>query len=187
MHKISYSKMEWFKENYLNILNKLNILEIKSSNDNYKDIFNEKNWEYSLLDVNEGTDVDFAITDIYNWFEVGDNSFDVIVSFNLFEKSDYFWIIMKEIGRVLKPGGYIFLFGSSNDDNYVIRKDGIKAMIEYANLEIDDLFVEDNGEQFYYYFIASKSPTLSLENSENLENRMNELEGKLDLVISSLK
>ena len=51
MHKNSYSKMTWFKNNYLSKSDKLEILDVGSLDHsgeyNYRSIFNEEKWNYT--------------------------------------------------------------------------------------------------------------------------------------------
>ena len=106
MHKTTHNKMKWFKDTYLNKNESLEILDVGSldtsgKNFNYKSIFNENNWNYTGLDFQNGKNVDILVDDIYNWFEIEDNSYDVIISGQLFEHLEYFWLAMGEIERVL--------------------------------------------------------------------------------------
>ena len=68
--------------------NELKILDVGSLDGqgdyNYSDIFNEKNWTYTGLDFQAGHNVDIVVTDIYNWFEVEDNTYDVVISGQIF-------------------------------------------------------------------------------------------------------
>lgn len=85
MHKSSHDKMSWFKNTYLNDNDFLDILDVGSldtsgTNYNYKSIFNSPNWTYHDLDFEKGDNVDIVVDDIYNWYEVEDNSYDVVVS-----------------------------------------------------------------------------------------------------------
>ena len=144
MHKNSYSKMKWFKETYLNDDEMLNILDVSSIDStrkfNYKTIFKEENWKYSLLSNQLNSKADIVVYDIYNWYEIEDNSYDVIISGQLFQHLEYFWLTMSEIERVLKPGGYVCIItpaaGPKNGGNmpncYRFREDGLAAIAKYV-------------------------------------------------------
>ena len=121
MHKTSHDKMLRFKNNFLDKHDYLKILDIgsldTSGNDyNYKSIFNEAKWSYEGLDFRKGENVDIIVDDIYDIREVNDNSYDVIISGQLFEHLGFFWLTMGEIDRILKPGGkFLHLdFGKKN-------------------------------------------------------------------------
>lgn len=158
MHKNSYSKMEWFKKTYLKNTKKLKILDVgsfdKSGEYNYKPLFNENNWTYTGLDIKSGPNVDIVITDIYNWFEIEDNTYDVIISGQFFEHLKYFWLTMNQIERVLKPGGYVCIIvpsaghkhGGDEFNCYRFHEDGLVAMAEYVDLEIDEVSIDNRPQ-----------------------------------------
>ena len=147
MHKNSHSKMEWFKNTYLDKNNNLNILDVGSLDPsgeyNYRDLFNENNWSYTGLDIKTGHNVDVVVTDIYNWFEIEDNTYDVIISGQFFEHLEYFWLTMSQIERALKPNGYVCIIvpsaghkhGGDILNCYRFHEDGLKAMAKYVDLE----------------------------------------------------
>ena len=193
MHKNSHSKMEWFKNTYLNVNNKLRILDIGSLDDkgnyNYSDIFAENNWKYVGLDTKAGNNVDIVITDIYNWFEIEDESYDVIISGQLFEHLEFFWLTMSQIERVLKPGGLVCIIvpssGHKHDGDmlncYRFHEDGLKAMAKYVDLEIIHASVDNRPEAKPWLdacLVARKKGTPT-ENIEELKNQIKELESKL--------
>lgn len=198
MHKSSYSKMEWFKNTYLTVGERLNILDVgsldKKGNFNYRSLFNESNWKYTGLDVLDGNNVDIVIEDIYNWFEIEDNTYDVIISGQFFEHLEYFWLTMSQIERVLKPGGYICIIAPSAGGNhgnlndcYRFYEDGFRALAKYVNLEV--LHCSTNNEAKPWCdtcLVAHKAGAVEAK-TEELENRMDNLEDKLDLILEAIK
>lgn len=200
MHKNSHSKMEWFKNTYLSRDAQLNILDVgsldKNGNYNYSDIFNEKNWNYTGLDVKAGNNVDIVVTDIYNWFEIEDNSYDVIISGQFFEHLEYFWLAMNQIERVLKPEGLVCIIvpsaghkhGGDELNCYRFHEDGLRALAKYVNLEIIDVSVDNRPQANPWNdacLVACKKGELSGE-KEELEARIHELESKLDAILNNL-
>ena len=194
MHKNSYSKMKWFKDTFLDKKNNLNILDVGSLDHsgkyNYKPIFNESNWNYTGLDIQAGNNVDLIVTDIYNWFEIEDNTYDVIISGQFFEHLEFFWLTMNQIERVLKPGGYVCIIvpsaghkhGGDILNCYRFHEDGLKAMAKYVDLEIDHISVDNRPEANPWNdacLVAHKKGS-SLNNTDELEARINELEAKLE-------
>ena len=202
MHKNSHSKMEWFKNTYLSTASELNILDVGSldrkGDFNYSDIFDEKNWTYTGLDFQAGNNVDIVVNDIYNWFEVEDNTYDVIVSGQFFEHLEFFWITMSEIERVLKPGGYVCIIapsaGSKHGGNipncYRFHEDGLKAMARYVDFEIIHTSVDERKEASPWndaFLIARKSGSSQNAETKELKNRIDNLEGKLDLILQAIQ
>lgn len=200
MHKNSYSKMEWFKKTYLSTNNKLKILDVGSldgkGNYNYSTIFDEKNWNYEGLDFQAGNNVDIVVTDIYNWFEIEDNSYDVIISGQFLEHLEFFWLTMSEIERVLKPGGYVCIIvpsagpkhGGNMPNCYRFHEDGLKAMAKYINLEVLDATVDNREAAKPWHdacLVAHKKGELN-SNTDELESRINNLETKLDNILDAL-
>lgn len=117
MHKSSYSKMIWFKNSFLSDKKHIKILDVgsldKNGDYNYKSIFNEPDWEYTGLDIEDGNNVDIVVEDIYDWEGIDDNTYDVVISGQFFEHIKLIWKVMSEIKRVLKPGGYVCIITPS--------------------------------------------------------------------------
>lgn len=202
MHKNSHSKMEWFKNTYLSTASELNILDVGSldrkGDFNYSDIFDEKNWTYTGLDFQAGNNVDIVVNDIYNWFEVEDNTYDVIVSGQFFEHLEFFWITMSEIERVLKPGGYVCIIapsaGSKHGGNipncYRFHEDGLKAMAQYVDFEVIHTSVDERKEASPWNdacLVARKLGSSQNTETKELKNRIDNLEGKLDLILQTIQ
>ena len=158
MHKNSYDKMEWFKTTYLKNFDKLNVLDIGSLDGkgdlNYSTIFNEPGWTYTGLDIQGGNNVEIVVADIYNWLEVEDKSYDVIISGQFFEHLEFFWLTMSEIERVLRPGGYLCIIAPSSGPKhggnmpncYRFHEDGLKAMAKYVDLKVLHASVDNKPE-----------------------------------------
>lgn len=168
MHDSSYLKMKSFKEKFLNKNIEFKILDVGSLGEyNYRNIFDEPKWDYVGLDIKEGPNVDLIIGDIYNWNEIEDNSYDIIISGQFFELLEYFWLTMVEIERVLKPNGYVCIISPSsgpdhgqNLNGYKFYEDGIRALAKYVDLEIIHSSVDNSPSAKPWYdacLIAKKS------------------------------
>lgn len=196
MHKNSYLKMKWFKNTFLSTNKKLDILDVGSldskGNGNYSNIFNENNWNYTGLDYESGNNVNIVVTDIYNWFEIKDNSYDVVISGQFFERLEFFWLTMSQIERVLRPGGYICIIVPSNESKqgenshycYKFCDDGLKSLAKYVDLEILHTSVNEQNEnkpQNYSCLVAQKAISPQTQVKE-LENRIDNLERKIDSI-----
>ena len=64
--------------------------------------------EYIGVDFENAKGVDVVLTDPYK-FPFEDNTFDVVVSANCFEHSEFFWLTFLEAIRVAKPDGLLYL------------------------------------------------------------------------------
>jgi SAM-dependent methyltransferase len=63
--------------------------------------------EYVGIDTQEGKGVDEVMDAAALTFD--DASFDVVVSTSMLEHDPAFWRTLPEVGRVLRPGGYLIL------------------------------------------------------------------------------
>lgn len=145
MHQTSVDKMKMFKDGYLDVGEKLSVLDIGSLdiNGTYKFIFNEVNWEYKGADIEIGPNVDIVLESMYKWNNIDDESFDVIISGQTFEHIEFFWLTMEEINRILKPGGHCCLIAPSKGeyhgyplDCYRFSADGFRALAKYVNFDV---------------------------------------------------
>ena len=202
MHKTSYLQMKWFKDKYLNSSVNLNILDVgsldKKGDYNYRKIFDEKSWTYTGLDFEDGNNVDIVVTDIYNWFEVEDNTYDVIISGQFFQHLEYFWLTMGEIERVLKPGGYVCIIAPSSGPKhggnmpncYRFHEGGLVAMAKYVDLKILFKTVNNKKDSAPWHdacLVAQKVDSLQSIKNKELEDRVNNLESKLDTILQAVQ
>ena len=163
MHPSSYKKMEGFKNNYLNLKDSLDILDIGSydasdNSFNYKKILNEKNWNYFGLDLKEGPNVDIVVADPYDWKEIKDQTFDVVISGQAFEHIEFFWLTMEQIDKVLKPGGLCCIIAPSKGpvhgnpvDCYRYKVRGIEALAKYVNFNILESSTDASEESYPWH------------------------------------
>lgn len=197
MHKSSYKKMQYFKKTYLNPQQELKILDIgsfdKTGDYNYGLILNEKKWTYHGLDMRKGNNIDIVVEDPYHWDEIEDESYDIIVSGQAFEHIEFFWLTLEEVKRVLKPGGLFILIVPSTGpvhrnpyDCYRFNADAMQAMAKYINFEVLEFGTNFDkiSDPWYDSFLVSKKPGSG--SVENLENKMDDLEKKLDLIIQKI-
>ena len=154
MHQSSFLAMEKFKNQYLDVNTNLDILDIGSFDSNkdpfnYGLLFNEKNWNYCGMDIKKGPNVDLVVSDIYNWVEINDQSYDVVVSGQAFKHMEFFWKAIVEIERILKPGGFCCIIAPSTGpvhrnpyDCYRFTAEGMKSIGKYAGLEVLDSYTQ---------------------------------------------
>src|SRR5690606_1930547 len=83
-----------------------NVLEIGARKRPRLDVFPSPDWEYSVMDIADTTaEVPVVIGDITACPEIPDESFDVVVSVDVFEHINRPWLAASEIARILRPGG----------------------------------------------------------------------------------
>lgn len=200
MHWTTYKKMRWFKEIYLDENLSLKILDVGSLDTsgedyNYKSIFKDNpNWLYVGLDFQEGDNVDILVNDIYNWIELEDSSYDVIISGQLFEHLEYFWLTMNEINRVLKPGGFCCIIapqggpkhGAAETDCYRFTEDGLRAMAKYVNFEVLHTSTNKDSNPWLDTCLVAKKEGILNSNIQDLQLKIYKLENKLDQILDTI-
>ena len=148
MHKSSMLRMQWFKENYLNTLDKTQLTTVVdvgsqcvSGQDTYKTFFSEPHFKYIGVDMIEGDNVDIVLKHAYLWSEIPDGFCDVLISGQTFEHIEFPWLTICEMARILKPNGILCIIVPSmqslhrypvNCQNYF--SDGLIALAKYAGL-----------------------------------------------------
>ena len=97
-------RMEWFAETYLKGKNNPSVLDVGSYNVNgcYKEIFTARGCRYLGLDMEAGPNVDLIPDCVYEWKELEDDQFDVVISGQALEHIEFFWITVSEMVRVTK-------------------------------------------------------------------------------------
>jgi cephalosporin hydroxylase len=138
MHYSAYVNAQKFYEKYCyeNIQNK-KILDVGSYdvNGTMKPIFEQG--QYIGLDMEKGPNVD--IVGKSHEIPFIDNFFDIVISSSCFEHDDMFWISFKEMCRVLKPGGYMYIQAPQNGpyhgwpgDNWRFYADSWRALEKWG-------------------------------------------------------
>lgn len=124
---------------------KIRVLDVGSYDvsGSYKDIFDEKKYEYVGLDMEKGPNVDLVLKNPYDWSEIETDSYDVIISGQAFEHIEFFWITMSEMARVLKKDGLLCIVAPNGFiehrypvDCYRFFSDGMVALARYVSFEL---------------------------------------------------
>lgn len=109
MHPTAYENAQKFFNNYCRLdIGTKTVLDIGACdfNGSMKPIFAAAS-KYTGLDTGPGPNVD-VVGDCHDLpFE--DASYDIIVSSSCFEHDDMFWVSFKEMCRVVKPNGYLYI------------------------------------------------------------------------------
>ena len=145
MHKSSMLRMEWFIDSYVSNISTGKILDVGSYNVNgtYKDLFDKSKYSYEGLDMEKGPNVDIVPESAYQWNEIKDDSYDVVISGQALEHIEFFWITVAEIIRVTKEGGLICIIAPNGFDEHRYPvdcwrffTDGMIALSRFYSLEI---------------------------------------------------
>ncbi|MDF1486395.1 class I SAM-dependent methyltransferase [Ramlibacter sp. H39-3-26] len=147
MHTSSLEHVERLVGTYLSAQAALNIVDIGSYdvNGSYRPFFDRPGWRYCGVDLVAGPNVDVVLQSPYR-LPMRSHSADLIVSGQVFEHVEFFWLTWLEMVRVLKPGGLIFLLAPSRgpehrypQDCWRFYPDGYRALAAYGSLELLDV------------------------------------------------
>ncbi len=91
-----------------------------------------------------------------------DESFDVVISTEMIEHDKTFWLSMQEMGRVLKPGGFLLLTGRGNgfplhaypDDFFRFMPSAAPWLLELAGCDV--LEVKDDPQDPGIFALGKK-------------------------------
>ena len=192
MHDSAKKSFSLFKENYLDTLGEIKIVEIgsKSVNSDIRNALN-KNFKYIGLDIDKGKNVDLVLENPYK-FPFEDSSVDVIVSISVFEHTEFFWLTFLEILRVLKPEGLFFLNAPSNSkyhqhetDNWRFYPDSSLALEKWGKFNsynpkvLEHYTNYENGRDIWNDYVSiiikdekfkEKYPNRILDKKKNFTN-----------------
>jgi SAM-dependent methyltransferase len=156
MHQSAFRKAQLFRKAFLGPFEQtaLTVLDIGSAvvadgHMSNREAFANPNWAYVGLDIEAGPNVDLVVAEPYDWAEVADASVDIVACSQVFEHTEFFWITILEIGRVLKPGGVAFIVAPGSGplhrypvDCWRFYDDGLPALAKWADLDVLDARVQ---------------------------------------------
>jgi len=129
----------------------------KDVNGSLRPFFEKKDMKYICVDMEEDSSVDIVVKPGEKLpFENG--SIDLIVSTSCFEHDPCFWITFKEMSRVIKLGGFIYVNAPSNGpyhgypgDNWRFYSDAGQALSYWSSFQFgnEDIFPVKVVETFH--------------------------------------
>ena len=157
MHPSSTENMQKCHDRYLlssGLLAKqeLLILDIGGMdvNGSYRDIFPYAQCRYLTADL-AADGVDINLIDPYH-LPLANASVDVILSGQMLEHCEFFWLSFQEMVRVLQPEGFIFLIAPSAGpihrypvDCYRFYPDAYQALARYAHCRLEAVWRDERG------------------------------------------
>lgn len=116
------------------------VLDVGAGTQKYRGLIEGRARRYLTLDA-FAADVDVR-GDVHA-LPCRDQAFDTVVCHQLLEHLPRPWQAVREMARVLKPGGYLlvsapwmFLYHASPHDYYRFSADGLRVLLEEAGLEV---------------------------------------------------
>lgn len=142
MHNTSLKSGEAFSEAY-SILNGI-VVDIggRNVNGSLRCFFEKKGMKYICVDMEADSSVDIVVPPGEKLpFE--DGSIDLVVSTSCFEHDPCFWLTFKEMTRIIKPTGYIYINAPSTGpyhtypgDNWRFYSDAGQALAYWSGKQI---------------------------------------------------
>lgn len=120
-------------------------------NGGYRPLFDAPRFRYVAVDLQAGPGVDVVLEDPYR-LPFADGSVDIVLSGQMLEHSEFFWLAFAEMMRVLKPDGYLFLIAPSAGpihrypvDCYRFYPDAYGALARYAGCHLLECWLDERG------------------------------------------
>lgn len=151
MHPDSMMLMGNFCNKFSDRIREKKILDVGSQdiNGSYASMFEQLGCDYTGTDLMGALNVDVICT--LDKLPFTDESFDVVISGQTLEHAEHPWILAREMGRVLKPGGIVcwiapWRFHVHKDelcpyDRWRILDDGMKVLLKEAGLDVIDCWM----------------------------------------------
>jgi SAM-dependent methyltransferase len=145
---------------------------------------------YTGLDMAPGPNVDVVATEPYS-FPLRPESFDLVISGNVFEHIEFPWLTIREIAKVMRPGAFAVIIAPSSgpehrypSDCWRFYPDGMQALGKWAGLTCLDavtgwheskIFMFGDSIGLFYKPIAAEIPDLKIGNARQHEGASSEV------------
>lgn len=122
----------------------------------FRNLWQEGGWSYDGLDLAEGPNIDIVLEDAWK-FPIESDSYDAVISGQMLEHNEFFWLTFLEMARVLKTGGLMIHIAPSRgmehrdpQDCWRFYRDGMEAMAKWAGLDPIEATTDWAPEHFDY-------------------------------------
>lgn len=131
----------------------LSVLDVGGAdvNGGYRPIFEGEGVLYSTADLEPGQGVDIVLEDPYV-IPAADGTYDIVLSGQMLEHCEFFWLSFAEMMRVLKPDGFLFLIAPSAGpihnypvDCYRFYPDAYRALAKHAGCHLVECWLDERG------------------------------------------
>jgi SAM-dependent methyltransferase len=158
MHRSSLENMSkcyrrFIRGSELEASGRVTVLDVGGAdvNGSYRDVFDGPQFTYLGADLAPAEGVAIVLDDPYR-IPLDDASVDIVVSGQMLEHCEFFWLAFAEMMRVVKPSGFVFLIAPSAGpihrypvDCYRFYPDGFRALAKYANCETVEIWQDERG------------------------------------------
>lgn len=123
----------------------------------FRQVWEDGGWTYHGMDMKAGPNVDIVLDDPWR-FEIEDGRYDAVISGNMLEHNEFFWLTFLEMSRVLKLGGVMVHVVPSRgpehrdpQDCWRWYRDGMFAMAKWAGFDCVETTTDWSDEHIAYY------------------------------------
>jgi SAM-dependent methyltransferase len=170
VHASSLENMRKYHDRYVvpatAALESVSVLDVGGAdvNGGYRQVFTDPRYEYRTVDIEPGEGVDIVLDDPYV-LPIEDSTVDVVLSGQMLEHCEFFWLTFAEMVRVLKPSGIIVLIAPSAGpihrfpvDCYRFYPDAYRALAKWTGCHVVELFHDERGPWNDLVGIFSRTP-----------------------------
>ena len=146
MHASAYTDAERFVKIYVadhEVRQRIADIGADDVNGCLRPLFPSKLGVYVGYDLQAGPNVDVVLRDPYRWPEIPDGYYDVVVSSQTIEHVPKPWLWVREIARITRPGGLVYISTPNTIgyhpypiDCWRLWPDGMRAVMEDAGLSV---------------------------------------------------
>lgn len=161
MHETSYNEMSSVLRRYLDLYTgrNLKVVDVGSMdvNGTYKKLM-PHTWSYTGVDIIDGANVDMVMKD-ENTLPFEDNSVNIVISGQCLEHVKRPWLLIKEMSRILDPGGHLVITAPAKmhlhsypHDYWRFHPESFRVMMEDAELLVKEVYtnpVDGILEKYY--------------------------------------
>lgn len=131
----------------------LTVLDIGGAdvNGSYRQIFTGSQFRYLTADISAAAGVDIVLEDPYH-VPLPDACVDIVLSGQMLEHCELFWLSFQEMVRLMSKEGYLFLIAPSAGpihrypvDCYRFFPDAFAALAKYSGCHLQDVWRDERG------------------------------------------
>lgn len=163
MHRSSMNNMRTLFDKYVTsefVGNECKILDfggtnVKNAGTYYELVDTNEKIKYQGVDLQAGPGISIVLDDPYK-VPLEDNYADVVISGQMFEHCEFFWLSFLEMVRVVRPGGYIFLIAPMTGkvhrypvDCWRFYPDAYAALAKWGKVELVDAWTDYDGSKWW--------------------------------------
>jgi SAM-dependent methyltransferase len=153
MHDTSFAKMGRLLDGYCDRDRHLSIIDIGArvvqGNRSYRELCSSPLWNYRGADLEPAENVDIVLGGTDRWPSLENDCCDVVLSGQMLEHAWRPWEVVREITRILRPGGLAIIIAPSSGpehrwphDCWRFYPDGIRSLAETAGLESIEIWTD---------------------------------------------